>query len=96
MRTIHSVCSTHNPRLEKLWHNRHQSEVRLAPQLYSHSTAKDIIHDLEVLVGLELEDELGKPVVTSNQSVLWACLKRLEAKLGPVEPIPGLGRLFGA
>ena len=44
----------------------------------------------------ELEQELGKPVVTSNQSVLWACLKRLEGKLGPVEPIPGLGRLFGA
>lgn len=38
----------------------------------------------------DLERRLGKPVVTSNQATLWACL----AKLGALKPIPGLGRLF--
>jgi maleate isomerase len=37
------------------------------------------------------EQKLGKPVVTSNQATLWACLKRL----GLEQPIAGLGRLFG-
>jgi len=36
------------------------------------------------------EQKLGKPVVTSNQATLWACLKRL----GLEQPIAGLGRLF--
>ena len=36
------------------------------------------------------ESHLGKPVITSNQAVLWACLKRLR---GP-HVIVGLGRLF--
>ena len=38
----------------------------------------------------ELEEGLGKPVVTSNQAALWACLKRLKIS----QPIAGLGRLF--
>ena len=42
-----------------------------------------------------IEWRLGKPVVNSNQAVLWACMKRLRAKLGGAEPAPGLGRLFG-
>lgn len=29
-----------------------------------------------------IEQELGKPVVNSNQAVLWGCLKRLKAQLG--------------
>ena len=36
------------------------------------------------------EKHLGKPVVTSNQAVLWACLKRLRSP----HVIVGLGRLF--
>jgi maleate isomerase len=40
-----------------------------------------------------IERKLGKPVVNSNQAVLWACMKRLRRKLGGVEPGPGLGRL---
>ena len=40
-----------------------------------------------------IERRLGKPVVNSNQAVLWACLKRLRHKLGAVQPAPGLGRL---
>ncbi len=36
------------------------------------------------------EKHLGKPVVTSNQAVLWACLKRLRTP----HAIVGLGRLF--
>jgi len=37
------------------------------------------------------EQKLGKPVVTSNQATLWACLRRLGSK----QPIAGLGRLCG-
>ncbi len=38
----------------------------------------------------ELEERLQKPVVNSNQAVLWAALRRLEI----TAPIAGLGRLF--
>jgi maleate cis-trans isomerase len=38
----------------------------------------------------ELEQSLGKPVVTSNQATLWACLRNL----GFTRSIAGLGRLF--
>ena len=41
-----------------------------------------------------LERETGKPVVNSNQAMIWAALSRLAPKLGPVKPIPGLGRLM--
>jgi maleate isomerase len=42
----------------------------------------------------DIEGALGKPVVNSNQAVLWGCLKRLEAALGPLPPLPRLGRLM--
>ena len=41
-----------------------------------------------------IEESLGKPVVNSNQAVLWGCLKRLKQKLGGVRPMPDLGRLM--
>jgi maleate isomerase len=41
-----------------------------------------------------IEEALGKPVVNSNQAVLWGCLKRLKQKLGGVRPMPDLGRLM--
>ena len=41
-----------------------------------------------------IEQDLGKPVVNSNQSVLWGVLKRLKPKLGQIEPMPHLGRLM--
>jgi maleate cis-trans isomerase len=37
-----------------------------------------------------LERDLGKPVVTNNQAVLWACLRRA----GLEAPVPGYGRLL--
>jgi maleate cis-trans isomerase len=42
----------------------------------------------------DIERTLGKPVVNSNQAVLWGCLKRLKASLGPLPPMPELGRLM--
>ena len=42
-----------------------------------------------------LERELGKPVINSNQAMIWACLHRLAPKLGPVKPIAAFGRLMG-
>ena len=43
----------------------------------------------------DIERALGKPVVNSNQAVLWGCLRRLKSKLGPLPPMPELGRLMG-
>lgn len=37
-----------------------------------------------------LEEEVGKPVVSSNQAIMWAALR----KLGITDSIPGLGRLL--
>ena len=41
-----------------------------------------------------IERELGKPVVNSNQAVLWGCLKRLKPRLGGTPDMPELGRLM--
>ncbi len=42
----------------------------------------------------EIERTLGKPVVNSNQAVLWGVVKRLKATLSPLKPMPELGRLM--
>jgi maleate cis-trans isomerase len=42
----------------------------------------------------DIERLLGKPVVNSNQAVLWGCLRRLRGKLGALSPMPELGRLM--
>jgi len=42
----------------------------------------------------DIERALGKPVVNSNQAVLWGCVKRLGSALGPLPPMPALGRLM--
>ena len=42
----------------------------------------------------DIELALGKPVVNSNQAVLWGCVKRLGGKLGAIPPAPRLGRLM--
>jgi len=48
---------------------------------------------IEAVAAIELE--LGKPVVNSNQAVLWGCLKRLRSKLGDgFTPPMHLGRLM--
>ncbi len=41
-----------------------------------------------------IEQALGKPVVNSNQAVLWGCLKRLKGQLGDVPDMPELGQLM--
>jgi maleate isomerase len=43
----------------------------------------------------DIERQLGKPVVNSNQAVLWGCVKRLKKTLPPLKPMPALGRLMG-
>ena len=42
----------------------------------------------------DIERALGKPVVNSNQAVLWGCLRRLKSRLGMLPPMPELGRLM--
>ena len=44
----------------------------------------------------DIERALGKPVVNSNQAVMWACLDRLRAALDIAGPLPGVGRLMNA
>jgi maleate cis-trans isomerase len=46
---------------------------------------------IEAVAGIE--KLLGKPVVNSNQSVLWGCMRRLKDKV-PMAPMPQLGRLM--
>ncbi|PYN18819.1 MAG: arylmalonate decarboxylase, partial [Candidatus Rokuibacteriota bacterium] len=50
-------------------------------------TATSMIDAIE-----DVERRLDRPVVNSNQAVLWSALRRLEV----TEPIAGLGRLFDA
>jgi maleate cis-trans isomerase len=47
---------------------------------------------IEAVAGVEAD--LGKPVVNSNQAVLWGALRRLKGKLGSLEPMPQLGSLM--
>lgn len=42
----------------------------------------------------DIERKLGKPVVNSNQAVLWGCLRKLGATLAPLPAMPALGRLM--
>jgi maleate cis-trans isomerase len=42
----------------------------------------------------DIERALGKPVVNSNQAVLWGCVRRLKSTLAPLPPMPALGRLM--
>jgi maleate isomerase len=42
----------------------------------------------------DIERRINKPVVNSNQAVLWGCVKRLRAALPPLQPMPQLGRLM--
>jgi maleate isomerase len=44
----------------------------------------------------DIERQLGKPVVNSNQAVLWGCIRRLAATLAPLPAMPALGRLMNA
>ena len=42
----------------------------------------------------DIERALGKPVVNSNQAVLWGCVKRLKSAFAPLPAMPRLGRLM--
>lgn len=42
----------------------------------------------------DTERLLGKPVVNSNQAVLWGCMRKLAKSLAPLPPLPQLGRLM--
>jgi maleate cis-trans isomerase len=44
----------------------------------------------------EIERTLRKPVVNSNQAVLWGCMRKLRDKVGAVAPMPQLGRLMAS
>jgi maleate cis-trans isomerase len=52
----------------------------------TNTTQMEAIEDIELA--------LGKPVVNSNQAVLWGCVQRLGEKLGAVAPSSRLGRLM--
>jgi maleate cis-trans isomerase len=48
------------------------------------------IHSIDVIE--DLEQRLGKPVVTSNQAAIWCALRTA----GVTDDVPGLGRLMHA
>jgi maleate cis-trans isomerase len=52
----------------------------------TNTTQIDAIADIECLT--------GKPVVNSNQAVLWGCVRKLQAQIGATAPMPSLGRLM--
>jgi len=41
-------------------------------------------------VAQEIEDAIGKPVITSNQAQFWSCLRRA----GIMDKLPGFGQIF--
>jgi len=43
---------------------------------------------------VEVERTTGKPVVNSNQAVLWGCVRRLRQQLGPLPEMSQLGSLM--
>ena len=42
----------------------------------------------------DIERLLGKPTVSSNQAVLWGCVRKLHGMLSPLKAMPRLGRLL--
>ena len=46
------------------------------------------------LFGEQLAPALGKPVINSNQAVIWASLARLREKLAPLPAMEALGSLM--
>ncbi len=41
-----------------------------------------------------IESTLGKPVINSNQAILWGCVHMLRDKLGDIGQLPRLGQLM--
>ena len=64
---------------------RRSGRGRRVPVLHQHQQIEAIA---------EIERDLGKPVVNSNQAVLWGCLRRLKGTLAPLPDMSGLGRLM--
>ena len=62
-----------------------KSDVPTADTMFISCTALDTLDIIE-----QLEYDLGKPVVTSNQAALWYALRKAKVR----EPIPGFGTLF--
>lgn len=61
---------------------------------HDRSDADGITNTTQIEAIEEIERALGKPVVNSNQAVLWGCLKRLQPLLAPFPAMPRLGRLM--
>ena len=74
LRRLHECLAV--PR--RLWHGPHGSDVDGVFLSCTNTTQIEAIADIE--------RRLGKPVVNSNQAVLWGCLRKLGAALtfGPI------------
>jgi maleate isomerase len=70
----------------RLWYDTAVALRNEAAQAYFISCAN--IHGIDVIE--DLERDLGKPVVTSNQAALWCSLRAV----GITEALPGLGLLL--
>ncbi len=97
--TIHSVQRDFNEdqteTREWYYTNRQQAEVAYAmaveadrPEAQAVLISATNFRSLSMIP--TLEQDLGKPVVTTNQAIVWAALRRL----GLTEPVQGLGQLL--
>jgi maleate isomerase len=62
-----------------------QIEIKNADALFISCTALPVLNIIE-----RLEKKLGKPVITSNQSLIWDTLE----SIGMNKDIQGFGKLF--
>ena len=60
-------------------------EIKKADALFISCTALPVLNIID-----RLEKKLGKPVITSNQSLIWDTLE----SIGMNENVPGFGKLF--
>jgi maleate cis-trans isomerase len=70
----------------QLWYDMAMGLRHDAAQVYFISCAN--IHSIDVIE--ELETELKRPVITSNQAALWCALRTI----GLDDVVPGMGSLF--
>ena len=78
---------------QKMQNVRHEEMYRLAKEVFTENADAIFISctGIAVIDIIEpLEEDLGRPVITSNQATMWAALRKIN--IG--ERIEGLGKLF--
>ena len=73
-------------------------QKRVAPSFHARHEADGVFlsctNTTQIEAIVDIEGALGRPVVNSNQAVLWGCITRLRGALPPLLSLPPLGRLM--